>query len=442
LHERLKGKRTHARLEELERTQWYSPEELKVLQLQRLRPLLEYAYREVPYYTQLFNEHDLQPWRITSLKDFARIPHLTKQIIRERFDDLRPRTRLRRATRITTGGSTGAPMTLLVDAERNAFADAVRLRAHRWFGVDIGSREVALWGSPIEVTKQDALRVLRDRMLNYRLLSAFDLGEPALSRYAQILRRERPEKVFGYASALYLLARYLRRIGWSTDGSYPRVVFTTAEPLYDYQRETIQSVFGCPVSIEYGCREAGVIATECPAGGIHIASEGIILEIIGSDAGMIGTGGEVVITVLDSWAMPIIRHRTGDIGTLQVEECECGRGLPCLNNIEGRRTDFLVTPGGKVMHALAVNYIMREFATIREFQVIQESLDRLIVTVVPEESFTDSVREAVLRRLRALFDGETAVEVTLSPSIPRLASGKHRYVISEVGKQYLDSRMG
>jgi phenylacetate-CoA ligase len=148
---------------------------------------------------------------------------------------------------MSTGGSTGSPVTIMVDRERAAFTDATRLRAHRWFGVDMGSPELVLWGSPIETGRQDLVRNVRDRLFNTRLLSAFDLGEAALARHADVVARVRPRKLFGYASAVHLLARYLQAHGQPAGPDRPRVVFTTAEPLYDFQRRTIESAFGCPV---------------------------------------------------------------------------------------------------------------------------------------------------------------------------------------------------
>lgn len=430
LHERLKGKRTHAWLRELERSQWLPPERLCELQFLRLRGLLEFAYREVPYYTRLLDDHEVQPWRITSPEDVTRIPFLTKEIIRKRFDDLQPtRARVGRRVPMSSGGSTGSPVTVMVDMGRMAFTDAARLRAHRWFGVDMGTPEIVLWGSPIESTKQDVVRRARDWLVNSQLLSAFDLSERSLDRYADEVRRVRPGKLYGYASAIYLLASHMRRRGWVASGDWPRAVFTTAEPLYDFQRAAIESVFRCPVSVEYGCRETGFVAAQCPAGGLHIAVEGLLTETV--------EHGEIVLTHLDSRAMPLIRYQTADVGALAPEPCPCGRGLPCFERVDGRRTDFLVTSTGKVMHALAAIYVVRELAGVKEFQIVQERIDRVVVKVVPEEGFSDATRERIAAGLGGLFDGGVSVDVTVVDSIARAASGKHRYVISNVADAHL-----
>lgn len=429
LHERLKGKRTLQVLADLEQTQWLAPDKLRELAFRRLKTHLEWAYQEAPYYRRLLDEHGLPPARIASFDDFAKIPPLTRDILRSRLTEVSASRRLPRVRRLTTGGSTGMPVAVLVDAARAAFTDAARLRAHNWFGAGIGAREVVLWGSPIELGRQDRLRTLRDFLINSRLLSAFDMGEQALARYAALIRQWKPEKLYGYASALALLAGFLSRLGWEAPDGWPRAVFTTAEPLYEFQRTTIQSVFRCPVSVEYGSRDAGLVANECPAGGFHVCAEGILVETT--------PDGEILVTNFDSWALPIIRYRTGDVGKLEPRPCPCGRGLPLLRNVEGRRTDFLVTPSGRVLHALAAIYVLREIPEVNQFQVVQERLDRLVVRVRPEGSrLPPEACERIIKSLGRLFEGKADILVEEADRLTS-PSGKHRYVVSHVADQTL-----
>jgi len=442
LHERLKGKPTYAYLRDLERTQWLSPGALRELQFRRLKEHLDFAYREVPYYQRVFAEHDLHPSRIASFEDFSRVPCLTREEIRRLRHELQPRRPVRGARAISTGGSTGAPVTVMTDPRKSSAGDAARLRAHRWFGVDVGVPEVVLWGSPIEGGRQDTVRNLRDRFINSTFLSAFDMGEAALARYVTALVRKKPAKIFGYASAVFLLARYLRRIGWTTPGSWPLAIFVTAEPLFPFQRALIESVFGAPVAVEYGARDAGLIANQCPAGGLHVNAEGILVELATADSGVPASSGEVIVTNLDSWAMPIIRYRTGDIAEAGGEACACGRGLPLLGQVQGRATDFLVTPDGRVMHALAAIYVMREIASVEEFQIVQEDTDRLRVLVVAERGDPRGTSAAIVGGFRGLFGPDVAISVDVVEAIPRAPSGKFRHVISRVAEEHLAATLG
>jgi phenylacetate-CoA ligase len=266
-------------------------------------------------------------------------------------------------------------------------------------------------------------------------LSAFDLGEEALARYAHTIERHRPEVMYGYASAFYLLSRYLHRVSWRPRFKL-KAIFTTAEPLLEFQRQVIQTVFECPVGVEYGARDAGHLADECPHGRLHIPAEAVFIETEGRTPDGLG---EITVTNLYSPAMPIIRYRTGDMGELDDQSCPCGRSLPLLKRVDGRRTDFLVTSNGRVVHALGVIYIIREIAGVKEFQVIQEAVDRVRVDVVPEPSFSEEDRGLIARRIRALMGAEVEVSVELTEEILRAKSGKFRYVISHVADAQLET---
>lgn len=433
VHEALKRTPTFAWLRTLERTQWFDRTQLLELQFARLKKHLQFAYDHTVYYRRLLDEHELPPHRIQTMEDYRRIPPLTRELLRANFSDLTAqRVRLGRVQRLSSGGSTGAPVTLLVDTSVGVDI-AVRHRAHRWFGAEPGASEVVLWGSPIELGRQDRVRSFRDWLLNSTLISAFDLSEAALARDVEVIARRRPDIMYGYASALYLLAGYLERIGWRPNWKL-KAVFTTAESLLDFQRRTIRSVFGCPAAVEYGARDAGSLAHECPDGRLHIPAECTVIETEGhTPEGL----GEILVTNLYSPAMPIIRYRTGDMGELDDRPCTCGRSLPVLRRVEGRRTDFLVTPGGRILHALGVIYVLREVASVREFQVIQETVTQVRVDVVAEPTFSPKDRALIEGRIRTLMGEDVEVRVHVTERISRAASGKLRYVISQVADAHL-----
>ena len=438
LHERLKRKPTFRWLAELERTQWLGPEQIAEYQFTRLQRLVEFAYEHVPYYRATLDEHGVPPQRLQSPLDLRDFPFLTRELIRTRFEDLRARASLPNVHKRSSGGSTGSPVTVLVDMNRMGISEAGRLRAQRWYGVEPGSREIVLWGSPIEITRQDRVRQIRDWCLNSRLLSAFDMGEKALERHLAAIYRHRPAKIYGYASSLFLLAGFMER-QQALPPPRLKAVFTTAEPLFDFQRKTIEAALDCPVGIEYGCRDGGLVALECPEGGLHILAEGMYVEILDPDA---DGRGEIVLTNLESQAFPIIRYRTGDIGSLDPSPCHCGRGLPKLRGVEGRRTDFLVTPGGRVLHALSAIYILREIPGVRDFRIVQEALDRLVVHLSPRQAIGKAEEASLRAQFAAVFGSDMHVKIVRADTLPRTASGKFRYVESRVAQTVLERLMG
>lgn len=441
LHEFSKGKPTFEWLRILEQSQWRVAERILADRNSALQNFIAYAYNRVPYYRRLMDDKKVRPGDIKSTADLCLLPYLTKPDLRTHFQDLQASPAPPRTQVISTGGSTGAPTTVLVSMECHGFAEAARLRAQGWFGLKPGDREMVLWGSPIELGRQSRWREGRDRLLNSRLLSAFDLSEQALARYVIKILAFRPLKLYGYASALAYLADYMIKTGQTADSSWPKAVFATAEPLLPHQRQAIQDAFLCPAVVEYGARDAGLIAHECPEGRLHINAERMIVEIDEDKSYAAPGKGEIVITNLLSSAMPLIRYRTGDVGQLDSSECSCGRGLPLLSYVEGRQTDFLVTPSGRILHALAIIYPIREAPGVAEFQVVQENAGQVVIRLVSDSSFSDSACNTLIGKARLALGNEVSVEIERVSTIPRLPSGKFRYVVSAVAEKMLGANI-
>ncbi len=433
LHERLKGHRSVARRVELEASQWWSPETLEAYRLERLRCFLAHVWKNVPYYNALFREIDFRPEELSSLGELERIPFLTKSIVRKHFDDLKS-TIAGSLKRYNTGGSSGEPLIFLIGKDRITHDVAAKWRATRWWGVDIGDPEIVVWGSPIEIGAQDRLRALRDRLLRSYLLPAFEMSETNLDRYVEAIRRIRPKMLFGYPSALAHIARHARATGRPMNDLGVQVAFVTGERLYDDQRETIAMTFGCRVANGYGGRDAGFIAHECPHGRMHISAEDLIVEIVGEDGRALepGSPGEIVITHLATADFPFIRYRTGDMGVIDPHACLCGRGLPVLKEIHGRSTDFVVAADGTVMHGLSLIYVLRDVPGLKQFKIVQESLDKTRVLVVPDDGFDKAELPRIESGLAARLGQGVTIDIECVERIPPEASGKHRYVVSHV----------
>ena len=213
-----------------------------------------------------------------------------------------------------------------------------------------------------------------------------------------------------------------------------KVAFVTSEYLYEEQRATISRVFGCKVANGYGGRDAGFIAHQCPAGGMHITAEDIIVEIVDAAGRPLpcGQSGEIVVTHLATGDFPFIRYRTGDIGALDTAPCSCGRGLPLLKQIEGRSTDFLIAQDGTVMHGLALVYVLRELSEVKAFKISQETLALTRVQVVLAAPLAATLRERIVRGFQARLGQAVTIEVEQVAAIAPEKSGKFRYVISKL----------
>lgn len=436
LHEVLKKHTSVALRKQMEVSQWWDPGRLHDFQLEKLRDLLLHAQMHVPYYRRLFTDAGLDAAAVRSLSDLARIPLLTKPLIRAHTEALKS-DQARYLARYNTGGSSGEPLVFFIGKRRKSHDIAAKWRATRWWGVDIGDPEIVIWGSPIELGAQDRLRNLRDRMLRTKLLPAFEMSAEKLDGFLAEIRAMRPKMLFGYPSALSHIARHAQSQGVRMDDLGIKVAFVTSERLYDDQRQQISAVFNCPVANGYGGRDAGFIAHECPHGGMHITAEDIIVEIIDAQGNPLppGESGEITVTHLATHDFPFIRYQTGDMAILHDEPCSCGRGLPLIREIQGRSTDFIVAQDGTIMHGLALIYILRDLPQIDAFKIVQESLHETHILLVRKTRLDASLLTQIEQAFKTRLGNAVNIVIDQVAEIPAEKSGKFRYVVSKVASR-------
>lgn len=436
LHERAFHRPTFCYLQEIEASQWLDRACVEALQLRKFAQLLRVCRDHSPWHAERIAAArlDLGDGTTLGFEDLRRLPLMDKA------DAAANRGRIvwpgvpGGAFRYTTGGSSGTPLVFYYGRDRQASDAAGRMRARRWWGVDVGEREVYLWGAPVELNKTDRIKRFRDRLVNHLLLNAFEMSPATMDQYLDAIRAWRPACIYGYASSVALLASHIE--GRTVRFRLPslKVVCTTGEPLYPDQREIIGRAFGVPVANEYGARDSGFIAHESPAGQMLVMSECTLLEVLDAEGRPVAPGqtGEAVITGLCSQAQPFIRYRTGDMVMLSDKPCAEGRGLHVIEAVQGRKTDFVVRSDGTVMHALAIIYVLRELDEVREFKFIQHETSRAEVLIVPHGAWSEEATGRVVAGVQARLGTDCAVAVTLVDAIAPEASGKHRYVVSHV----------
>ena len=435
LQEWLKKHDTVRRRKQLERSQGLPLADLQQLQQTNLQRFIGHIYQHVPYYRQLMQQQHLTPSDIRTVADLVKLPFLTKSVVSENFASLKA-DNAGELKRFNTGGSSGQPLIFLLGNERVSHDVAAKWRATKWWNVDIGDKEIVAWGSPIELGAQDRARIMRDLLFRSQLIPAFDLTEQKLLAFLQRIRDNKPKMLFGYPSVYHLLAKTAQAHGIAMDNLGINVVFVTSERLYPYQRELISKVFGAPVANGYGGRDAGFIAHECPAGGMHLSFEDIVVEIVDPASGEVlpaGQSGEIVVTHLATSEFPFVRYRTGDIATLSTKSCSCGRSLPMLESIEGRSTDFVVASDGTMMHGLALIYILRDINGIEAFKITQQSLELTDVDIVwSNGEVPEAIKQAIISGLKQRLGDGVTININQLDEIKPEKSGKYRYVISKV----------
>lgn len=436
LHERLLSRRTFGYLTEIEKSQWQSREAIEAIQFSRLKALLNVALEHSPWHAERIRAAglDVSASATLGMDDLRRLPTMDKADARLNVDAIVWKGVPGGAHQYTTGGSSGSPLIFYYGKTRQAADQAARMRARRWWGEDVGEREVYLWGAPVELNKTDKIKTIRDRLFNQLLLNAFAMSPERMDDYLNAMRAFQPSCIYGYASSLALLAAHGRERGIKPELRSLKVVCTTGEPLYDHQRELIGSYFGVPVASEFGSRDAGFLCHQSPDGEMLQFSEGVIIEALDSAGQPVAAGemGEAVITGLNSEAQPFIRYRTGDMVRLSPGLSQSGRGLHVIQEVIGRQTDFLVRSDGTIMHALAGIYILRAIDGIAEFKVVQHTTRHLEVQVVTDPRWRPEAEQTIVSQFRKRLGDDLNVEVKLVDSIPPEASGKYRYIVSHV----------
>lgn len=432
------GRAFYKRLEELNRTQWLSRDEILAIQQKKLHALLTYAYQYVPYYRRVFDEVEFKPDDIlTDLNAFHIIPTISKSIINQNFADLTTTdpTRQKDMSPNHTSGSTGQRLNFLQD---NCYRDYVTADVHRhigWTGWRFGESHAYLWGSSDESISQKALRTrLMDWVLNRFVTNAYALSEASLAAFVEEIQQKRPKVIFGYVSALTQFAEYVQ-CNNLRDIKFLGII-SSAEVLRAEQRQLIETTFGCRVLDRYGTREVGGIGCECPEqpGLLHISAENAWVEVL-DEAGQpapVGEEGKVVITNFNNYAMPFIRYHTEDLGRLSDTVCCCGRGLPMMRVVSGRANDMLKTTDGRTIHASALSQMFYSVEGIKQFQIIQKDYEYIVVSLVEEDKLGAEALSFIENRVKELIGSNTRVEINLLESIPLKLSGKHRYIISEL----------
>ena len=432
----LRGRSSLRMSRDLEESQWWDSQRLDSLQCSKLQQLILHAAANCPFYAERLAGAGIDPVAVECIDDLRDLPVLSKVEIRAAGDAMVSGLHGSDLVESCTSGSTGSPLIFSVGSRRCSADVAARIRAHRWWDVRIGDPVVYLWGSKIEVDRQDELKAVRDWLINEKLLSAFELTDSNLHRYADTFAYVKPYAMYSYASTLWRFAQFIQQHRPELKGVVRRVAFATGEQMLPEWRTDIINHLECSVAEEYGCREGGLIAHECPSGSYHITAENIIVEILDDQDQAVPEGieGRLVVTHLDAYAMPFIRYDTGDRAALLSGTCECGRVLPMMSRPQGRSFEFLERHDGTRITGVSLSRDLKEVEGIEQYRLIQETRQRVRVLLVIQASFEKFAAEARMREfVEARIGPATVVVFEYFDELPPHRSGKYRYIVNAIG---------
>ena len=391
----------------MSQTPEWRPDRLEAWSRARRTAVVTHAHENVPYYRRLLEAHGIRPQDVDRQDVWNRIPLLDKEIVRTNTDDLISRTAdLKRSMWVTTSGSTGMQLRILLDQNINAAAFALFWRAWGSGGYyHLGQRHAVMKGLHYEAGYKynHAIRALE--------LSSARVGPDTVRLYRDLIAKYRPRFLRGYPSAMYLFCRLLRE--HKLDLHVPMVI-SGSETLYDFQRREIEEVLSTRLYNHYTHWERCASVLECDAGHMHAQLDYGFHEILDEDGQPVppGVSGVVTVTTMHNLGMPLIRYRTGDIASWSNERCDCGQPFPVINRIEGRQTDYLVVPGGKLISGTFAAAALWPLPNLLYSQIIQRKLGTVEVRIVKGSGYREPENtESVLRGLRSRLGEDMQIEL-------------------------------
>ena len=422
----------------LKEHQWNTMEENREIQRKKLYMLIKDASQNIPYYKRIIQEYNIQFSEDTIFKDIKKFPLLTKDVIRNHFNELY-KFRDHTYYRNTSGGSTGEPVIFYQDRDYFAWNTATKIFFDEWAGRKIGEPMVKLWGSLRDILKggQGFKGYLRQKLSGVTIISSSRMAEKDMYKYVQRINKIKPYLIFAYTNSIDEFACFIKKHHLSIYS--PQAIMTSAGVLFPEVCARIEKVFLAPVFNRYGSREVGDIACNCKTSfGLHLIPDIHYVEIVDENGKEVkqGESGEIIVTLLTNYTMPLIRYKIGDRGILSNKDCKCGHGLPLLEKVVGRITGNFKNKLGDYISGGLFFSLFYFIENIKQFQIIQEAIDYISINLVLIDKTKlkdmDKDFKEINQTIWKAMGNDTKIKYNIVDEIKLSPSGKYMHVFSKV----------
>jgi len=433
-YEAIKGKELLKNIKLYDEHLSWNQEQLLDYQWKALSELINHAYNSTTYYKKVWTNAGVDNiLDIKNLNDFYQLPLTSKADIKEHYDEF-VSTKFSNNIRKSTGGSTGHPFHFEYNIESNTRREAVMWRGYGWLGAGLGNKTLYLWGA--DIGKKSFLKSIKNDLYhgfyNRKMLNSFSMNKDNMMEYVTAIEKFKPVALVSYVNPLFELANFI--IDNKIKTYRPETILTGAEPLYPHQRQIIEQAFNCKVYDTFGCREFMLMSAECRENkNLHINIDHLLIETINEkNESVTEQSGDLVITDLFNYGMPLIRYINGDRATLINTPCGCGNPLPVMQSVDGRKLDIIKTPSGKRIPGELFPHLFKEFKAIQRFQVRQTVIDQLDILIIENSALEATSKTAILSEINKYANNELAINFCIVNDIPLTVSGKHRVTVCEI----------
>jgi len=424
---------------QLEQSQWWSPETVAALQYRQLQSLLQHAYQTVPYYKGVFDAASIDTTQPLPPERWTQIPFLTRQSLQDHVENLLSRSVPKghgNSYQKKTSGSTGKQIKVTDTEANRLFWQAGTLRDHLWHQRDFSGRLVAIRSGryaddPLLVKDHASWGPATNQVYRTGPSTVFFQRMP-IDRQAEQLLSLDPAYVLMYPSNAVRLANYFR----DHDLRLPNLqeVMTYGETLPPETREVCQEAWGVAVSDMYSCEEVGYIALQCPQTEFyHCQSESLMVEVLDEEGRPCSPGqiGNVVLTALHNFAMPLIRYQIQDYAEVG-PPCPCGRGLSVIKRVLGRERNMTKRTDGTQFWPQLSPHIWSEVDGIDELQLVQDETDHIELRVVCQQPLDETQERNLSDALAEALGQPFRFSISYHDETLRHENGKYERFICEV----------
>lgn len=399
--------------------------ELAEIQKRKLNKILEHASKHVPFY------------RGRNAATLDNFPILTKDMLRSHATDLISDTyNISKLDKHHSSGSSGIQSFTYMPKEHTFYLRALQTHWWQWSGYKMGNPLVQFGISQ----KRSVLKRFKDFFYRCYYVKAFGLSDSDLDHILKKISTKKRVFIAGYPSVIQELAKRS-----SAAKLKPKVagIICFGDKLFNHYEKHIKNAFGqkTPIIDTYGCAEGLLMACKFDLDSYYIMSPHVFLEIVDDEGQPVkaGTMGNVLVTCLTNYAMPLVRYKLGDLAIMLPKEDypkERKYKYPLLKKVIGRETDVIKTSKGITLNVHSFTGIFEYYQEIKQFKVVQKDLESITIEyIIDYHTLLDpAILDEIKAKLNTLTHNCLEISFNQKQHLAPTASGKPQIIESHLSR--------